>query len=61
MHARLSWFRILSDLAHFLCLGLRSRASLAAENLFRRKQLALYQERTVKRVKGQASAGKYQN
>ncbi len=48
MHARLSWFRILGDLAHFLCLGLRSRASLAAENLFLRKQLAFYQERTVK-------------
>ena len=48
MHARLSWFRILGDLVHFLCLGLRSRASLAAENLFLRKQLAFYQERTVK-------------
>jgi len=48
MHARLSWFRIPGDLVHFLCLGLRSRASLAAENLFLRKQLAFYQERTVK-------------
>jgi hypothetical protein len=48
MRARLSWFRILGDLVHFLCLGLRSRASLAAENLFLRKQLAFYQERTVK-------------
>jgi putative transposase len=49
MHARQSWFRILGDLVHFLCLGLRSRTSLAAENLFLRKQLAFYQER-----KGQA-------
>ena len=48
MHARLSCFRILGDLVHFLCLGLRSRVSLAAENLFLRKQLAFYQERTVK-------------
>jgi transposase InsO family protein len=39
---------ILADLIHFLCLGLRSRTSLAAENLFLRKQLAIYQERKVK-------------
>jgi putative transposase len=31
-----------------VCLGLRSRSSLAAENLFLRKQLAFYQERKVK-------------
>jgi len=48
MRAGLSWFRMLGDLVHFLCLGLRSRASLAAENLFLRKQLAFYQERKVK-------------
>jgi putative transposase len=36
------------DLVHFLCLGLRSRTSLAAENLFLRKQLAFYEERKVK-------------
>jgi len=46
--ARLSWLRIVSDLVHFLCLGLRSRTSLAAENLFLRKQLAFYEERKVK-------------
>jgi hypothetical protein len=34
--AGLSWLRIV-DLVHFLCLGLRSRTSLAAENLFLRK------------------------
>jgi len=38
--ARLSWLRIVGDLVHFLCLGSRSRTSLAAENLFLRKQLA---------------------
>jgi hypothetical protein len=34
------------DGLRFLCL--RSRSALAAENLFLRKQLALYQERHVK-------------
>ena len=46
--ARLSWLRIVGDLVHFLCLGSRSRTSLAAENLFLRKQLAFYEERKVK-------------
>jgi putative transposase len=46
--AGLSWLRIMGDLVHFLCLGLRSRTSLAAENLFLRKQLAFYEERKVK-------------
>jgi putative transposase len=48
MRVGLSWLRILADLVHFVCLGLRSRSSLAAENLFLRKQLAFYQERKVK-------------
>ncbi len=48
MRAGLSWLRILGDLVHFLCRGLRARTSLAAENLFLRKQLAFYQERKVK-------------
>jgi hypothetical protein len=39
---------MVADLVHFLSLGLRSRTSLAAENLFLRKQLAFYQERKVK-------------
>ncbi len=43
-----SWLRILGDLVRFLRLVLRSRTSLAAENLFLRKQLAFYQERKVK-------------
>ena len=44
----LSWLRMVGNLVHFLCLGLRSGTSLAAENLFLRKQLAFYQERKVK-------------
>jgi putative transposase len=48
MRIGLSWLRILGDPIHFLCLGLRSRISLAAENLFLRKQLAFYQERKIK-------------
>ncbi len=48
MRAGLGWLRILGDLVQFLGLGLRSRISLAAENLFLRKQLAFYQERKVK-------------
>ena len=39
---------LLGDVVRFLRLCLRSPASLAAENLFLRKQLALYQERHVK-------------
>jgi hypothetical protein len=38
----------LIDISRFLLLCLRSPAALAAENLFLRKQLALYQERKVK-------------
>lgn len=30
MRAGLSWLRIVNDLVHFLCLGLRSRTSLSA-------------------------------
>ena len=40
--------RLLRDLVTFVRLGLTSRARLAAENLFLRKQLALYQERHTK-------------
>ncbi len=39
---------LVSDLVQFLRSVLRSRASLAAENLFLRKQLAFYQERKVR-------------
>ena len=40
--------RLVFDFATFLRLGLQSRAHLAAENLFLRRQLALYLERQVK-------------
>ncbi len=40
--------RLLRDLVALVRLGLTSRARLAAENLFLRKQLALYQERRTK-------------
>jgi putative transposase len=36
------------DLGRFLKASLRSQTALAAENLFLRKQLALYRERQVK-------------
>ena len=44
----LFWLNLWTDLLRFLFLGFRSRSSLAAENLFLRKQLAFYQERKVK-------------
>jgi putative transposase len=40
--------RISVDVLTFFCLNLRSSAALAAENLFLRKQLALYVERRKK-------------
>jgi putative transposase len=39
---------LLCDSLRFLCLCLRPTPALAAENLFLRKQLALYQERQIK-------------
>jgi putative transposase len=39
---------LIADGARFFRLCLRRRAALAAENLFLRKQLAMYQERHVK-------------
>ena len=40
--------KLLVDLASFLWLSLRPQNALAAENLFLRKQLAMYQERNDK-------------
>jgi putative transposase len=40
--------RLLVDALVFVSLGIRWRSRLAAENLFLRKQLALYRERQVK-------------
>ena len=42
------WLNLFADLLRFLVLSLRSKASLAAENLFLRKQLAFYQERKIR-------------
>ena len=39
---------VLLDFGRLLAIALRSRRALAAENLFLRKQLALFQERKVK-------------
>ena len=40
--------RLLTDLATFLWLFLRPRRAVVAENLFLRKQLAMYRERGVR-------------
>src|SRR5262245_20631883 len=39
---------VLLNFGHLLTIGLRSRRALAAENLFLRKQLALFQERKAR-------------
>ena len=39
--------KLLVDVSYFLFLCLRPHPTLAAENLFLRKQLALYQERNI--------------
>ena len=41
-------FRVVVDFCRLLCLASRSRRVLATENLFLRKQLALFQERQVR-------------
>src|ERR1700722_9010697 len=41
------WLNLFADMFRFVILTLRSRNSLAAENLFLRKQLAIYQERGI--------------
>jgi putative transposase len=46
-HAATTARPVMADLGHFLALCLRSRAALAAENLFLRKQLALFEERKM--------------
>ena len=43
------------DLGRLLLLAVRPRAALAAENLFLRKQLALFQERKVKPLRADDS------
>ena len=48
MESCLLWLNLFGDLLHFLGLSLRPQGSLAAENLFLRKQLAFYQKRKIK-------------
>jgi len=47
---------VLVDLVELLLLTTRSRSALAAENLFLRKQLAMFQERSVRPHRAQDSA-----
>jgi hypothetical protein len=47
MDVVLTTIKLLRDLATFFWLLLRSPAALAAENLFLRRQLAMYQERKL--------------
>jgi putative transposase len=42
------WLKLFADLLRLLVLSLRSKTSLAAENLFLRKQLSFYQERKIR-------------
>jgi len=44
----LLWLNVVADLFCFLVISLRSQSSLAAENLFLRKQLGFYQERNIR-------------
>ena len=55
MKSYLLELQLLADLLHFVILNLRSQSSLAAENLFLRKQLAAYQERRLKPRRTSAS------
>ena len=48
MDGALTINKLLNDLAAFIWLFLRPNGELAAENLFLRKQLAMYQERRRK-------------
>ena len=47
---------VLFDLVEVLRLATKSRSALVAENLFLRKQLALFQERNIKPHRAQDSA-----
>ena len=47
-HLLLTLAALVRDTLTFIGLGVRSRSALMAENLFLRKQLALYLEREVK-------------
>jgi putative transposase len=48
MNSCVCWLNLFADLLRLLALSLRSKTSLAAENLFLRKQLGFYQERKIR-------------
>jgi putative transposase len=48
MKSCLLWLNLFADLLRFLIITLRAKSSLAAENLFLRKQLAFYKERRIR-------------
>jgi hypothetical protein len=48
MKSCMLWLSVLADMFRFLVFSLRTESSLAAENLFPRKQFAFYQERKIK-------------
>ena len=48
MKSCLCWLNLFGDMVRLFALGLRSKSSLAAENLFLRKQLTFYKERRIK-------------
>jgi hypothetical protein len=50
MRGRLSWLQILGDVFRLLALCLRPKTSLAAENLFPRKQLADGSDRHAQKI-----------
>ena len=52
----LTIFDLLLDALKFIRLSLRSRCAVAAENLFLRKQLALYLERPAKPRRAKVAA-----
>jgi hypothetical protein len=55
-HCERTAHRVLVDLVELLLLATTSRGALAAENLFLRKQLALFQERSVRPHQAEDSA-----
>ena len=61
MKSCLLWLNVLADLFRFLVLSLRSESSLAAENLFLRKQLGFYQERKIKPLWSAKIIGRLEN
>jgi hypothetical protein len=57
MKSCLLWLNLYAGLLRILIFSLRSKSSLAAENLFLRKQLAFYQERRTKPRRTSAGKG----